>query len=270
MPQLRIGCSGWTYKDWKGPFYPPKTPDARRLEHYSTVFDTAEINASFYRLPSEAMVEGWARRAPAGFVFAWKVSRFITHNKKLNECEDPIDLVFGRMAPLGDKLGPALVQLPPSLRRNDERLARFLDRLPPGRVTVEFRDPSWYDPVVYRRLAERDVSLCISDHHSAPSPWEVTASWVYVRGHGPGGRYFGRYPDEELARWAGHIDRWRAEGRDVYAYFDNDIKSAAPFDAQALMAALSVRPYEAAAPLRPARRNAAPAITVSQTGGTSL
>ena len=235
MTQLRIGCSGWTYRDWKGPFYPPKTPDARRLEYYASQFDTAEINASFYRLPSESMVEGWARRAPEGFVFAWKVSRFITHNKKLRDCEDPIDLVFGRMAPLGDELGPALVQLPPMLRRDDDRLARFLDRLPAGRATVEFRHPSWYDPAVFRLLAERDVSLCISDHHSAPSPWEVTASWVYVRGHGPGGRYRGRYPGAELDRWAQAIGAWRRRGLDVYAYFDNDIKSAAPFDARALI-----------------------------------
>ncbi len=243
MPQLRIGCSGWTYKDWKGPFYPPKTPDARRLEYYASVFDTAEINASFYRLPSETMVEGWARRAPPGFVFAWKVSRFITHNKKLNDCDDPIDLVFGRMAPLGEKLGPALIQLPPMLRRDDDRLARFLDRLPPGRATVEFRHPSWYDPAVFRLLAARDVALCISDHHSAPSPWEVTASWVYVRGHGPGGRYRGRYPDAELARWAETIGAWRRRGLDVYAYFDNDIKSAAPFDAQTLIALTKAELY---------------------------
>jgi uncharacterized protein YecE (DUF72 family) len=270
MTQLRIGCSGWTYKDWKGPFYPHETPDARRLEHYAGRFDTAEINASFYRLPSEATVEGWARRAPAGFLFAWKVSRFITHNKKLRDCDDPIDLVFGRMAPLGAKLGPALIQLPPQLRRDDARLAVFLDRLPPGRHTVEFRHPSWYDEGVYRLLAERDVSLCISDHHAAPSPWEITASWVYIRGHGPGGRYRGRYPPEELARWAERIGRYRAQGLDVHAYFDNDIKSAAPFDALALMERLDVRPYASLRPFAAARRDAGGAMTVSQTSGTGL
>jgi uncharacterized protein YecE (DUF72 family) len=237
MSELRIGCSGWTYMDWKGPFYPPQVKDPERLEYYATRFDTAEINASFYRLPTEAMVEGWARRAPPGFVFAWKVSRFITHNKKLKDCADSVALVFGRMAPLGDHYGPALIQLPPQLRRNDERLAGFLQLLPQGRRhTVEFRHPSWYDPAVFRILADFDAALCISDHHSAPSPWEVTASWVYVRGHGPGGRYVGRYPQAELAEWARHIAAWRAEGRDVYAYFDNDIKSAAPHDAEALKA----------------------------------
>jgi uncharacterized protein YecE (DUF72 family) len=240
MSELRIGCSGWVYKDWSGPFYPPEVKDRDRLEHYATRFDTAEINASFYRLPSEAAVDGWASRVPPGFVFAWKVSRFITHNKKLKDCEDSVALVFGRMARLGAAYGPALVQLPPQLRRNDARLAGFLELLPKGgRHTVEFRHESWYAPEVFEILAAHDAALCISDHHSAPSPWEVTASWVYVRGHGPGGRYAGRYPEAELARWADAIGGWRAEGRDVYAYFDNDVKSAAPFDALALKARLA-------------------------------
>src|ERR1051325_535666 len=107
MGELRIGCSGWSYKDWSGPFYPPQWKDRARREYYASHFDTAEINASFSRLPSEKMVEGWAERTPAGFVFAWKVSRFITHNKKLNDCAGPVALVYGRMAPLGDKLGPS-------------------------------------------------------------------------------------------------------------------------------------------------------------------
>lgn len=244
MSQLRIGCSGWVYKDWTGPFYPEGTKDKDRLEYYAGVFDTAEINASFYRLPSEKMVEGWVARAPAGFVFAWKVSRFITHNKKLKDCEEPVALVFGRMAPLADHYGPALIQLPPQLRRNDDRLAGFLKLLPPGRRhTVEFRHESWYAPPVFQILADFDAALCVSDHHAAPAPWEVTASWVYVRGHGPGGRYHGRYPDAELAAWAERIAGWRAEGRDVYAYFDNDVKSAAPFDAQTLQRLTGVAAY---------------------------
>ena len=240
MADLRIGCSGWAYKDWTGPFYPEGTRDKDRLESYATRFDTAEINASFYRLPSEPMVEGWARRAPEGFLFAWKVSRFITHNKKLKDCLGPVALVYGRMAPLAEKLGPSLIQLPPQLKRNDERLAGFLKLLPKGCHTVEFRHPSWYDPAVFAILSEFDASLCISDHHHAPAPWEPTASWVYVRGHGPSGRYFGRYDPAELARWVARIAAWRAEGRDVYAYFDNDIKSAAPFDALALKALCGV------------------------------
>lgn len=245
MTQLRIGCSGWTYKDWTGPFYPEGTKDRDRLAYYASRFDTTEINASFYRLPSEAMVAGWRERAADGFVYAWKVSRFITHNKKLKDVEDSVDLVFGRMAPLGPHYGPALVQLPPQLHRNDERLAAFLKLLPKGRRhTIEFRHESWYAAEVFQILADFDAALCVSDHHSAPAPWEVTASWAYVRGHGPGGRYFGRYSEDELSAWAAQIGRWRAQGRDVYAYFDNDVKSAAPLDAEALMRLTGVRPYQ--------------------------
>jgi uncharacterized protein YecE (DUF72 family) len=237
MSALRIGCSGWVYKDWRGPFYPPEVRAADRLDYYATRFDTAEINASFYRLPSETMVERWASAAPDGFVFAWKVSRFITHNKKLKDCAEPVERVFGRMAPLGRAYGPALIQLPPQLRRDDERLASFLALLPKQRRhTVEFRHDSWYAPEVFKILADFDAALCISDHHSAPAPWEVTASWVYLRGHGPGGRYIGRYPQDVLARWAAAIAGWCSEGRDVYAYFDNDVKSAAPRDALKLKA----------------------------------
>lgn len=238
MSELRIGCSGWVYKDWKGPFYPPEVKDKDRLEYYASRFDTAELNASFYRLPSEKMVEGWATRAPAGFLFAWKVSRFISHNKKLKDCADSVALVYGRMAPLGPKLGPALVQLPPQLRRNDQRLADFLKLLPKGRHAVEFRHPSWYEPTVFQILADFDAALCISDHHHAPAPWELTASFAYVRGHGPGGRYAGRYPDAALADWAAQITAWRTQGRDVYAYFDNDVKAAAPLDALSLKSRL--------------------------------
>jgi len=244
MSTLRIGCSGWIYKDWKGPFYPAGTKDRERLEYYATRFDTAEINASFYRLPSESMVEAWRERAPAGFTYAWKVSRFITHNKKLKDCADSVALVFGRMAPLAEHYGPALIQLPPQLRRNDDRLADFLKLLPKGRRhTVEFRHESWYAPEVFQILADFDAALCVSDHHCAPSPWELTASWAYVRGHGPGGRYFGRYGDEELAAWARRIAAWRMEDRDVYAYFDNDIKSAAPLDAERLLRLTNTGPY---------------------------
>jgi uncharacterized protein YecE (DUF72 family) len=240
MAELRIGCSGWTYRDWVGPFYPTAVKAADRLGYYAGRFDTAEINASFYRLPTERAVEGWAQRTPENFLFAWKVSRFITHAKKLKDCEDPVVLVFGRMAPLGAKLGPALIQLPPQLRRNDERLAGFLRLLPPGRRAVEFRHPSWYDPAVFAILAEFDAALCISDHHHAPAPWEATASWLYVRGHGPTGRYFDRYPPSVLEDWAGRLAAWRAGGRDAYVYFDNDVKSAAPFDALALKDAMDV------------------------------
>lgn len=240
MSELRIGCSGWSYRDWAGPFYPPRVKARDRLAWYATRFDTVEINGSFYRLPSEAAVAAWAAAAPEGFVFAWKVSRFITHNKKLKGCEGPVDLVFGRMRGLGRAFGPALIQLPPMLHRDDDRLASFLTLLPrDGRHVVEFRHPSWYEKPVFDLLAEHDAALCISDHHDAPAPWEATASFVYVRGHGPGGGYAGRYPDDALRTWAERLAAWRDDGRDVYCYFDNDTACAAPADAAALKALMT-------------------------------
>ncbi|HET9160620.1 MAG TPA: DUF72 domain-containing protein [Caulobacteraceae bacterium] len=235
---IRIGCSGWAYKDWKGPFYPAEMKDAERLGFYQSRFSTVEINASFYRTPMAQAVENWAARAPPGFAFAWKASRFITHNKKLSDCQESVEFILERMAPLGTE-APILFQLPPSLHRNLERLATFIGWLPKGRrATFEFRHSSWYEPATYDLLTAHDLSLCISDHHAAPSPWIATASYVYVRGHGPGGRYFGSYEDAQLDDWANHIRRWRAEDRLVFGYFDNDIKSAAPSDAARLIARL--------------------------------
>ncbi len=232
---LRIGTSGWHYASWRGPFYPAALKPADFLSFYRTRFSSAEINNSFYRLPTADAVAAWREGTPEGFLFAWKASRFITHMKKLKGVEESIDLVFGRMAGLGEKSGPVLFQLPPMLKADRDRLGGFLAILPRGyRYTIEFRHPSWYEPPILDLLREFDASLCLSDHAAAPAPWEVTASFVYVRGHGPGGRYAGNYSDEILGAWAARIAEWRAEGRDVYCYFDNDIKSAAPFDAQRL------------------------------------
>ena len=236
MTDLRIGCSGWSYRDWRGPFYPPEIKVKDHLAWYATQFSTAEINASFYRLPTEKAVAVWRETVPDGFLFAWKASRFLTHNKKLKEPEDSLKLILGRMEGLEDRYGPILFQLPPSLRLNYERLAYFLGRLPrERRCTVEFRHASWYAPEIFRLLAEHDVALCISDHHDAPSPWETTASFVYIRAHGPGGRYHGRYPEAELEGMAQAVRRWRGDGKAVFCYFDNDIKSAAPKDAARLI-----------------------------------
>jgi uncharacterized protein YecE (DUF72 family) len=237
MTQLRIGCSGWSYKDWRGPFYPPEVKAKDQLAYYATRFSTAEINASFYRLPSEKAVAAWRDAVPDGFLFAWKASRYLTHNKKLNEPEDSLKLILGRMEPLADRYGPILFQLPPSLRLNRERLGRFLDCLPKERrCTIEFRHPSWYAPDIFQLLEAHDVALCISDHHDAPSPRETTASFVYVRGHGPGGRYHGRYSEAELNTLAHAVKGWSEAGKAVFCYFDNDIASAAPKDAERLIA----------------------------------
>lgn len=236
MSSLRIGASGWAYKDWNGPFYPPEVKAKDRLGWISRRFPTLEINASFYRMPSDAAVAAWRAQTPADFVFAWKASRFITHNKKLKDPDEPLAYMFGRARGLGDKLGPVLFQLPPNLHANRERLAGFLKALPKRtRAAIEFRHPSWYAPEILDLLRDEHAALCISDHHQAPAPFEVTAGFVYLRGHGPTGRYHGRYPEARLKDWAQHIRDWRKAGKDVFVYFDNDIKSAAPKDAEALI-----------------------------------
>lgn len=242
MADLRVGTSGWSYKDWRGPFYPPETKASDLLAFYASRFDTTEINASFYRVPTEKAVAAWRDGTPDGFLFAWKASRFITHTKRLRDVDESLQFVFGRMAALDDRFGPVLFQLPPNLKRDDERLAGFLGKLPRDRRhVVEFRHPSWYEAGVFDVLREHDAALCVSDHHHAPAPWETTAGFAYVRGHGPTGRYHGSYSDDMLADWAGRIGHWRGRGVDVYVYFDNDVKSAAPQDAERLLNLLNLR-----------------------------
>jgi uncharacterized protein YecE (DUF72 family) len=239
LPELRIGTSGWIYRPWRGAFYPAGVPQSRWLDHYASQFDTAEINATFYRLPTQAAAARWREATPPGFLFSWKASRFVTHMKRLREPAEPLARVYAPMAALGDKLGPALFQLPPQMTLDLPRLADFLAALPSGRQVLEFRHPSWYADEVFGLLSAHGVALCISDHHHAPAPWVATAPFVYVRGHGPGGRYAGSYPDEVLADWAAQIARWHDEDRDVFAYFDNDIGCAAPGDAMRLKTLLS-------------------------------
>jgi uncharacterized protein YecE (DUF72 family) len=157
----------------------------------------------------------------------------------LKDVEENIAFVFNRMDGLGEKFGPVLFQLPPSFKADAERrerLARFLGQLPKGRrYTFEFRDPSWYEAPILDLLRDHDVALCFSDHEAAPAPWEVTASFVYIRAHGTDGRYAGNYADETLGKWAALIAQWRQERRNTYVFFDNDVKSAAPADAKRLI-----------------------------------
>ena len=252
LPPARIGTSGWHYASWRGPFYPETVKPKDFLSFYMTRFSTTELNNPFYRLPTEAAVACWRDSTPDDFLFTWKASRFITHMIKLKNAENALQIMFDRAEVLGPKLGPILFQLPPSLHADRERLANFIALLPRGhRYTFEFRHPSWYKAPILDLFREHDVSLCLSDHAKAPAPWEVTASFVYIRGHGPSGWYWGSYNDETLRRWADDIARWREAGRAVYCYFDNDIKSAAPEDARRLLALLdadrAAPGYEAAA-----------------------
>jgi uncharacterized protein YecE (DUF72 family) len=232
MIGAHIGTSGWDYPAWKGGFYPATLPRKNWLEYYTATFDTAEINATFYRLPTQASVARWREASPPDFRFAWKASRFVTHMKRLRDAGDSLERVLAPMRALGSKLGPALFQLPPSLKLDLPRLRDFLAVLPPGlQCVVEFRDPSWYVDPVYETLGAHGAGFCISDHHHAPAPWVATSDLAYVRGHGPDGRYAGAYDDATLSAWAERLADWRSAGRAVFAYFDNDIGCAAPGDA---------------------------------------
>ena len=241
MPEFRIGTSGWSYKSWRGPFFPRDVKVKNHLAFYATRFNATELNAPFYRTPTLEAVRGWVTQTPDDFRFAWKASKFITHWKRLNEnCDNSLTLMETRLKVLGTKTGPILFQLPPMMHANRERLAAFLKMLRKKRQYVfEFRLPSWYEPEILDLLRDNDVALCLSDHSDASAPWEVTARHVYIRGHGPTGRYHSHYPDKTLKAWARDIRRWRRGRRDVYCFFDNDQKSAASKDAARLLEMLS-------------------------------
>lgn len=236
--RILVGTSGWTYDGWRGPLYPEGVPKKSWLGFYATQFVTTEINASFYRTPSLEATRNWRKQTPDDFIFTWKASKYITHWKRLSEnCTNSIALMETRLRVLGPKLGIVLFQLPPQFLKNVERLDFFLHMLPlRRRYAFEFRDRSWYEPDALNVLRAHNVALCISDHADAPAPWEATARHVYVRGHGPSGRYHGSYSNHTLRRWTDAALAWQAEGRDVFVYFDNDQKAAAPKDAARLMA----------------------------------
>jgi uncharacterized protein YecE (DUF72 family) len=241
MARVLIGTSGWHYDSWRGPFFPKNLPINRQLQFYASQFETAELNGVFYRAPTPEAVKTWRDQTGRDFVFAWKASKFITHWKRLSKNSvNSLELLEERASLLGNKAGPILFQLPPNFKADAERLGNFFKMLPDKRrYSFEFRDPSWYAPKILKMLAERNISLCLSDHHDAPAPWKRTADFVYIRGHGPGGRYKGNYPASTLADWARQIRSWSRRGRDIYVYFDNDQKSAAPADAFRLRKMLS-------------------------------
>jgi uncharacterized protein YecE (DUF72 family) len=241
MSGVWIGTSGWTYDGWRGPFYPEDVAKKRWLGWYAEQFPTTEINGSFYRTPSLEAVRSWRKDTPKDFVFAWKASKFITHWKRLSEnCKNSIELMETRLKVLGPKAGPVLFQLPARFKADRERLASFLKMLPKRyKYAFEFRDASWYEDAIFDVLRDRNVALCLSDHVDAPAPWEVTAKHVYIRGHGPTGEYKDQYPLKALRDWATSIKKWKRRNLDVFCYFDNDQKSAAPKDARRLIKLLN-------------------------------
>lgn len=233
--RVRIGTSGWRYDHWRGPFYPEELPTGRWLNHYAQRFDAVEVNRTFYSLPDRSVLEGWAAGTPDGFMFAVKASRYLTHMKKLKDPDEPLANLLEVARGLGPKLGPLLFQLPPAWRADPGRLDAFLDAVPDDvRVAVETRDESWFDDRVLRVLADHGAAFCIWHLGGTLSPKEVTADLVYVRLHGPGDSYEGRYDRRTLAGWAGAVCSWRDAGRDVHCYFDNDQDGYAPVNAREL------------------------------------
>jgi uncharacterized protein YecE (DUF72 family) len=232
---IHVGCSGWVYRHWKGGFYPPDLPQKRWFERYASEFDTVEINASFYRLPLASTFVGWREKAPPGFRYAVKVNRFITHMKKLLKCEEPLDQFIALARPLEHTLGPLLYQLPPSLHKNLDRLAQFLRRLPGDlEHVVEFRHKSWYEDDVLELLEKHDVGFVTHDLAGLVSPRWASGRTAYVRFHGTGGKYWGRYSAEQTDEWAHWLLDQRAAGRSCWAYFNNDIHEHSIEDARAL------------------------------------
>lgn len=215
-------------------------PQARWFEHYASLFDTVEVNNTFYRLPEAETFDAWKARAPKGFLFAVKASRYLSHMKKLKDPEEPLDRFFERASHLGRKLGPVLYQLPPRWKRDLERFERFLSVLPKGKLhAVEFRDASWYAEETYRLLEKAEVAVCLHDMRGSESPLAFVGPFAYVRFHGSGPKYGGRYPDSDIERWAVRLGREIRLGRDVFVYFNNDRGGHAPRDAVRLRDAIA-------------------------------
>jgi uncharacterized protein YecE (DUF72 family) len=236
-----IGCSGWNYTHWRERVYPKGLPQRRWLEHYATLFDTVEVNNTFYRLPTRSAVAGWVERTPDEFVFTVKASRYLTHIKRLTDTGRGVERFYECIEPLveSSKLGPVLWQLPENFHRDDERLAGALENLPPGRHCFEFRHPSWFTAEVYELLRARRAALVIGDSPKRLfQTHELTAGWTFVRfHHGSRGRN-GNYSRTELEEWKRRIAAWRSDV-DVYAYFNNDWEGYAVANAHWLREHLS-------------------------------
>jgi uncharacterized protein YecE (DUF72 family) len=234
---VHVGTSGWSYAHWDGVLYPPTTPPRERLDHYVRRFGTVELNASFYRWPRAVTFAGWRRRLPDGFQLSVKAPRGLTHAKKLYAPEEWIQRIASGLHELGDKRGIFLVQLGPNQQRDAARLEYFLDLLPGWiRTAVEFRHPSWHDDNVFDLLERRGVAYCVMSGARLPCVLRATASVVYLRMHGPDADhlYAGSYPRDSLAWWADRIREWNGQGREVYAYFNNDGEGNAVRDAETL------------------------------------
>lgn len=221
-----VGTSGWVYPHWREVFYPPKMSSGRWLSFYVAEFPTVELNFSFYRLPQEKTFANWGRRVPDDFRFAVKASRFITHIRRLKDCQEPVERFLGRARALSEHLGPVLYQMPPNFHRNERNeavLTDFLATLPRDiRHVFEFRHDSWFNAEVFALLRLHNVGFCAFHMVDWQTPMEATTDFAYMRFHGSGALYGGCYDEAELRHWAGHFRALPEDVQDVYVYFNND------------------------------------------------
>ncbi len=234
MKKRWIGTSGWNYKHWKGIFYPNDLSPRKWLEYYSSQFSTVELNATFYRLPRIQTFESWRQRTPEGFLWSVKANKFITHTKRLKECDEPLNRFYTSVAGLGDKLGPILFQLPPSLSYDEQLFVDFCSLLRPNHMyTLEIRNKSWIDDRAFETMRKFNIAFCISDTAGRyPYCEAVTADFVYIRLHGSKKLYASEYTFDELHAWAQKILDW---GKETFCYFDNDFKGYAIKNARQLI-----------------------------------
>lgn len=229
---LFIGTSGWQYAHWRGTFYPQSLPSARWLDQYAAQFQVVEVNNTFYRLPEANVFRSWAERTPADFLFAVKMSRFLTHIKRLRDPDEPIERFFTRASALGPKLGPVLVQLPPAMKRDAGRLDAALECFPKSaRVAVEFRDESWFVPEIESLLGRRRAALCVWDRSGLRTPLWRTADFGYVRFHEGSAIPAPCYGARAMGSWARRIAAVWPGPCDVFAFFNNDANTCAVLDA---------------------------------------
>ena len=234
---VHVGTSGWSYDHWEGVLYPPGTPLRARLEHYVARFQTVEVNSTYYRWPRDATFAGWRRRLPPGFLLTVKAPRGLTHGARLYAPERWVHRIAGALTHLGPTLGVLLVQLPPTLPYDHPRLAYFLQQVPSWmRVALELRHPSWHREDVFTLLAEHGAAYCVMSGAGLPCVLRATAPFAYVRLHGPDPQhlYAGSYSEDDLRWWAARVREWEGQGRDVYAYFNNDGEGNAVRNAETL------------------------------------
>src|SRR5438034_7816855 len=225
-----IGTSGYNYPEWKGNFYPADLPAAKMLPYYAARFPTVEINYTFYRMPNEKLVSGWAAQTPSPYKLTLKAPRRITHDNRLKNCGSLVSGFCQVAGSLGDKLGALLFQLPPNFKKDLAVFDAFVAELPPKIcASFEFRHPSWLDEEVFDRLAARNLALCIADSEKMKAPVRVTADYAYFRLRDEG------YASADIARWAETIAREAGGCRDVFVYFKHEDEGKGPQLAGMLM-----------------------------------